>query len=114
MRNKRGKKRTVNYELVVEYADAHPRARQLDIAEHFHISQSQVCQILREAGRTHRLHGGGMPLKKKPEWSDEQFEWEQLLVDHHLGEDRGLRINSKRIFYGEDPRKERGNPILNR
>lgn len=98
-----GQRRKVSYKRVVTYTQRHPEARQLDIAEHFKVSQSRVSHILRTAGvsNCHRGKRNGKGLNES-----EQEKWEKLLQNLGLGMDRGLRLDRKRILYGYDPLKQ--------
>lgn len=98
----RGRKREVQHEKVIQFALANPELKQSEVAAHFGISQKQVSRILRRAG-IEGIYRGRPP---KPRSTDEQSFWEKRLHDLGLGMERGLRINNKRIFYTEDPRKE--------
>jgi hypothetical protein len=105
MSKKKGRKRRVNHEMVVRYANAHPDMFQSAIAEHFHTTQSRVSHILREASVTRRIYRGRSPEQKSNQ-TDEQFYWEKVLHDAGLGMDAGLRLNNQRVLYGYDPQKE--------
>lgn len=103
MGKKRGAKRKVNYGKVVEFKKQHPDMPQWEIAEHFGITQCVISAILRQAGIKSVRRGRTRPLEAS---ADEPSYWEKRLHDLGLGMERGLRINNKRIFYAEDPRKE--------
>jgi len=90
-KQRRGQKRTIDYDAVHTYAMANPTLSQGAIATHFGITQSQASKIMRSAG-LHRVRG------RKPKGDD----WEQRLHDAGLGMDRGLRVGNDRIFYGQD------------
>lgn len=97
----RGAKQKVKHAIVVAFAVANERLTQSEIAKHFGLDQSRVCRILRKAGIIREQRG--RPLKQRSSQSDEQFRWEQILHDHGLGLDRGMRLNKKRILYGFNP-----------
>jgi hypothetical protein len=102
-----GQKRKRSYEAIVAYAILYPLLFQSEIAKKFHTSQARVSRILCRGGiRT--PHRGGIPIKHRPNQSDEQHKWETLLHDMGLGMDRGLRVGGKRIYYGFDFTKETG------
>lgn len=102
-----GRKRTINYEAIVEYKIAHPDHYQSAIAKLFGISQKQVSRILRRNGIITTRVKGRRPLKHRLGWSHDRYRWESLLVNEGLGMERGSRIGGEHIYYAEDPRKER-------
>jgi hypothetical protein len=103
---KRGRKRTICHEKVLEYAKKHPELLEIEIGQVLGISQRSVSRILRQAGIDRSVPRGRSPVPKNNE-TDEQFYWEKRLHDLGLGMDRGLRINCQRILYGYDPLKEK-------
>jgi len=90
-KQRRGQKRTIDYDAVHTYAMANPTLTQDALAAHFGTSQSAISKALCQAG-LHRVRG------RKPKGDD----WEQRLHDAGLGMDRGLRVGNDRIFYGQD------------
>jgi hypothetical protein len=99
-----GKRQKVSHVVIVRFAKAHPEMLQCKIGTHFGLTQSRISHILRTAG--HRRHKHGRSVVRKSNESELQHEWEKILSKAGLGMDRGLRINNKRIMYGEDPLKE--------
>lgn len=100
-------KRRVDHKAVAEFKRKHPEMSQKALGKHFGLTQSQVSKILRAEGVDTNQHHGGFngshpkALKCKPGMTEEQFLWEKRLSELGLGMDRGLRINNKRILYGE-------------
>lgn len=102
-----GRKRTVDYEAIVEFKRAHPHHYQATIAALFGISQKQVSRILRRNGIVCTRVKGRRRLTRRIGWSKERYHWESLLVNEGLGMERGSRIGGQHIYYAEDPLKER-------
>lgn len=100
----KGRKRSVDYEAVIRYAQSNPAATQAEIAGQFGVTAWTVGEILRSAN-IKGIHRGA-PVKRQPGMSDEEYAWEQTLHAHGLGMGRGLKIGRSPIYYGYDPKKE--------
>lgn len=100
----KGRKRRINYEMIIEFAELHPGMLQDEIASHFETTQSRVSYILCSSGKkgSHR----GRPIKLRNGQTEDQFYWEKILHNYGLGLERGMRLNKKRILYGYDVKKE--------
>jgi len=96
-----GKKQKVSHAVIVQFTKDHPEMKQSEIGQHFGLSACRISAILRSHGETR--YKRGRQVKRKPNESELQHQWEKILHAAGLGMDRGLRIDNKRILYGPNP-----------